>query len=92
MRSPKLSEKEVKHVAKLAKLTLSLSEVKKFQKQLSEVLDYFKVLDKAKTENIEPTAQITGLENVFREDKSGQALSGPKSKTQRMFKTKAIFE
>jgi len=38
VQNSKLSKEEVEHVAKLGGLTLTFGEVKKFQKQLSEVL------------------------------------------------------
>lgn len=63
-----LSDKDVLNVAKLANLPLSSQEVKKFQKQLSEVVDYFEKLKEVNTDNIEPTSQTTGLENEFRSD------------------------
>lgn len=91
-------KKEVIHVAKLARLTLTPREIKKFQKQLSEVLNYIKILKKVKTRKVKPTSQVTGLENVFREDKVGsslsqeETLSGTKNKKDGMFKIKAIFE
>lgn len=94
----KLGEEEVKHVAKLAGLTLTPAEVKKFQKQLSQVLDYVEILNEVNTKGIEATSQVTGLENVFREDKPGsslsreEVLSGTKNKHKGMFKIKAIFE
>jgi len=93
-----LTEEEVKHVAKLAKLSLSEQEVKKFQGQLSEVLDYIDVLKKLETKNIEPTSQVTGLENVFREDESLKSLSpkevllNTKEKKDNLFVIKAIFK
>lgn len=94
----RLAEKEVEHVAKLANLTLTKEEVETFQKQLSEVLGYVEILGEVDTSNVEPTSQVTGLENVFREDKTGEslsqdeALSGAKSKENGHFKVKAIFE
>ncbi len=94
----KLGEEEVRHVAELAGLALSPSEVRKFQKQLSEVLDYIEVLNEIDTEGLEPTSQVAGLENVFREDKVGsslsfeEVLSGTKNKDRGMFKIKAIFD
>lgn len=93
----KLTEEEVRHVAKLAGLTLTRVEVKKFQKQLSEVLNYVEILKKAKTSGVESTSQVTGLENVFREDKpkpslsQKEVLSGAKSTEKGMFKTGRIF-
>ncbi len=71
----KLSEEEVRHVAKLAKLELTPPEMKKFQEQLSQVLDYVDILKKLDTQKIEPTSQVTGLENVFRHDEVGESLS-----------------
>lgn len=88
----------MKHVAKLANLVLSNEEVKKFQKQLSEILDYVAILKRVDTFGVEPTSQVTGLENVFREDKPNgclsqkEALSGTKNQQKGMFKTKAILE
>lgn len=93
----KLSEEKVKHVAKLAKLELSNEEVKKFQQQLQETLDYVEILNELETSGVESTSQVTGLENVFREDEPGQsitqeeALSGTKNSMKGMFKIKAIF-
>ncbi len=63
-----LSDKDVLHIAKLAKLKLSDEEVKKFGSQLSGVLEYFEQLSEVDTDNVEPTSQVTGLENVTRED------------------------
>lgn len=59
----------VKNIAKLARLELTKQEEKKFSRELSSILDYVKQLDQVKTDNIEPTAQVTGLTNVIREDK-----------------------
>ncbi|HUW24731.1 MAG TPA: Asp-tRNA(Asn)/Glu-tRNA(Gln) amidotransferase subunit GatC [Patescibacteria group bacterium] len=71
----KLSEKEVRHIAKLAQLPLSDEEVRTFAEQLSETLDYIERLKELKTEAVQPTYQTTGLKNVFREDEIGPCLS-----------------
>jgi len=65
----KLTKKEVEHVAKLARLGLAGREKEKFTKELSAILDFFEKLNEVKTDKIEPTAQVTGLENVSRQDK-----------------------
>lgn len=75
MKKSKLTTQQVKHIARLAKLTLNLKEIKKFQKQLSEILDYVNILQKVDTQKIEPTSQVTGLENVFRKDQIINSLS-----------------
>jgi aspartyl-tRNA(Asn)/glutamyl-tRNA(Gln) amidotransferase subunit C len=64
----KLTKKDVFHVAKLAKLNLSVPEQKKFEKQLSEVIHYVSELNEVDTKNVEPTSQTTGLVNVLRRD------------------------
>ena len=73
----KLSEKDILHVAKLAKLTLSSEEIARYQKQLSEVVGYVEALNEVNTEGVAPTSQTTGLEDVLREDeiKNGDGLS-----------------
>ena len=63
-----LSEKEVVHIAKLAKLDLSDEDVLKFTGQLSSVLEYIDVLNEVDTEGVEPTSQVTGLTNVTEGD------------------------
>ncbi len=93
-----LTIKEVEHVALLANLKLNKAELRKLQKQLSEILGYVEILNKLKAGKIEPTSQVTGLENVFRKDETEpslsqeEVLSNAKEKHNNLFKTKAIFE
>lgn len=63
-----LTDDDVRHIAKLARLKLSDAEVKKFTKEMDSILRYVEMLNEVNTENVEPTAQVTGLTNVFRED------------------------
>lgn len=77
-----ISKKEVKHIAKLARLGLTEKEIEKFQKELSAILDYFaflKEVDILKTElpkeakvlfAVEPTSHPLEIENVMREDEA----------------------
>ena len=64
----KLTEEEVKHIAKLARLGISDDEISKFSTQLSDILSHAKMLDEVDTSNVEPIAQITGLQDVFFKD------------------------
>jgi aspartyl-tRNA(Asn)/glutamyl-tRNA(Gln) amidotransferase subunit C len=88
----------VPHIAKLANLTLKDGEIEKFEKQLSETLDMVKKLDELDTTAVEPTSQVTGLENITREDKTEQslsqkeALSSALTTASGMFSVKGIFE
>lgn len=70
-----LTDKDVKHIALLSRLDLSLSEVKKFKKQLSSVVDFINQLSEVNTDDVEPTSQTTGLINVWRDDKTAPGLS-----------------
>lgn len=78
-KNKKLTEKDVRHIASLANLNLSEAEVEKFRLQLSEILDYVEILSRVDTKNIEPTSQVTGLENVKREDETTPSLTQDES-------------
>lgn len=71
----KLTKSDVKHIAQLARLGLTTTELKKFQKQLSTILDYVGQLNELDTKRVEPVSQITGLENMTREDIARPSLS-----------------
>ena len=95
-----IDKKKVLHIAKLAQLKLKPFEVEKLADQLSETLDYVEVLKELdqKIKDLSPTAQVTNLQNVFREDEVGpsltqeEALSNAKKTHKGYFVTKAIFE
>jgi len=63
-----LSEAEIKHIANLARLELTSDELKKYGDQLSGILAYIDQLKEVDTTGVTATAQITGLENILRED------------------------
>jgi aspartyl-tRNA(Asn)/glutamyl-tRNA(Gln) amidotransferase subunit C len=65
-----LSKDTIKHIAQLAKLELSETELDKYGSQLSGVLGYIDQLSEVDVDGVEPTAQVTGLVNVFREDRA----------------------
>ena len=65
----KLTREEVLKLARLSRLKLTDAEIEKFQTELSEILDYVAMLDKADVSGLEPTYQVTGLKNVTRDDK-----------------------
>ena len=64
-----LERSEIKHIANLARLDLTDKEFETYGNQLSDILSYIDQLKEVDTTDIEPTAQVTGLENVLREDK-----------------------
>lgn len=64
----KLTARDTKHVADLAKISLTEAETAKFTAQLNDILAYFAKLDEIDTEGIDPTYHALPLTNVFRED------------------------
>ncbi|HUS60114.1 MAG TPA: Asp-tRNA(Asn)/Glu-tRNA(Gln) amidotransferase subunit GatC [Nevskiaceae bacterium] len=98
MKKTKLTPQKVRHIAKLAGLTLSPSEVKKSQKQLSGILDYVEILQRVDTKKVEPTSQVTGLKNVLRKDKAEKCLTQKETLANAseaksgFFKTKSVKE
>ena len=63
-----LTQTQVRHIAKLARLTLSDAEVEKYAKELTSILQYVDMLAEVDTTNVKPTAQVTGQTNILRDD------------------------
>lgn len=59
---------DVRHLAQLSSLQLSDDEINSLQGDLEHILAYIEQLDELDTEGVEPTYQVTGLENVWRDD------------------------
>lgn len=76
----KLSEQQVEKIAQLARIELSEKEKTKFSRQLTEILGYVEKLNRVDTKNIEITSQVTGLENVCREDNADEKTQVDKDK------------
>ena len=66
----KLTKEEIQHIANLARLDLSNKELETYGSQLSDILTYIDQLKEVDTSSTEPTAQVTGLVNVLREDEA----------------------
>jgi len=98
MKKNLLSEEQVKKIAKLAGLTILDNEIEKFKKQLSNSLDYVAILNGLDTNKVLCTSQVTGKENVLREDETkpsfsqAEALSQAKEKQNGYFKVKNISQ
>lgn len=71
----KISQKEVEHVALLARLDLTEEEIQEHSQQLNKILEAMEVLDQVDTSNVEPLAHILPIKNVLREDEIGPTLS-----------------
>lgn len=64
----KLTNDDVLKLAELARIHLSEQEVTAFQEEINEVLSYVEQLQGVDVGDREPTSQVTGLENVMRDD------------------------
>jgi aspartyl-tRNA(Asn)/glutamyl-tRNA(Gln) amidotransferase subunit C len=93
-----LTLEDVAHVARLARLRLSPAELEKMRDQLSNILDHFQMLQQIDVSTVPPTAQVTDLVNVLREDETRpslpreQALANAPEQQDGMFRVRAIFE
>ena len=63
-----LTENQVRHIAKLARLNCSDREIATFTTQLAAILDYFSQLEELDTSDVEPLAHCLPVHNVFRAD------------------------
>lgn len=59
---------DVRHLAQLSNLQLSEEEIQNLQVDLGNILTYIDQLAELDTTGVEPTYQVTGLENVWRDD------------------------
>lgn len=63
-----ISSDDVQHLAQLSSLQLADSDVEALRQDLGNILEYVEQLGELDTAGVEPTYQVTGLENVWRED------------------------
>jgi aspartyl-tRNA(Asn)/glutamyl-tRNA(Gln) amidotransferase subunit C len=94
----KISREQVKHISLLARIGIDESEIEDFQHQLSDILDNFEILKQVDTTDLEPTAQIISISNVFRIDDSRpsysnkEILANAPQKLENYFKVRAVLE
>jgi len=69
------SEIDIKHVAHLARISLSPEEEEKFGAQLGHVLGYIDKLKEVDVSGVEPTAHAFPLVNVTRPDEVRPSIS-----------------
>lgn len=64
---------DVLHLAQLSSLQLGDDEVDVLQQDIENILKYIEQLGKLNTDGIQPTYQVTGLTNVWRDDTVDQS-------------------
>jgi len=63
-----ISTEDVHHLAQLSSLQLDDAETEALRVDLENILGYIEQLSELDTEGVEPTYQVTDLQNVWRED------------------------
>jgi len=70
---------EIDHVALLARLELKDEEKELFSKQVGSIIEYMDKLDELDVADVEPTAHVLPIKNVFREDELRASLPREKA-------------
>ena len=88
----------VRRVARIARIDLTEEEVEMFQQDLNDILESFKILDKAKVSGVDPSFQPLPVKDVLREDEietylgREKALENTKHKQEGQFKGPKVIE
>ncbi|WP_017729181.1 Asp-tRNA(Asn)/Glu-tRNA(Gln) amidotransferase subunit GatC [Halalkalibacterium ligniniphilum] len=70
----RISIEQVKHVAHLARLSISEEEAKVFTEQLDAIIGFAEQLNELNTDGVEPTSHVLDMKNVLREDVPAKGL------------------
>lgn len=93
----KLTQDQVKHIAKLANLKITSEEEEKYSGQLSKILDYIEQLNSVDTGGVESIFNVSRSFNKFRTDETSASLqqeaavSNASKKQDEFFVTKGVF-
>ncbi len=63
-----ITRDDVQHLAQLSSLQLDDTEIESLRGDLENILSYIEQLSELDTSGVEPTYQVTDLENVWRDD------------------------
>ena len=74
-----IDREQVQHIAALARISLSETEIESFTQQLSDILDQFEALQSLDTTGVSANAHVAGLDNVMRDDEPGSSLESERS-------------
>jgi aspartyl-tRNA(Asn)/glutamyl-tRNA(Gln) amidotransferase subunit C len=70
-----LDKETVKHVAEVARITLTDKEIEEYAPQLREILEAFSKLDEIDAKDTKPSFQPIDIKNAMREDEIKPSLS-----------------
>lgn len=82
-----LSQDQIKHVAKLSKLSYTDDELDNFVPEFGRIIDMVEQLQEVDTEGVKPTYHGNQLINVLREDKAIE-----RNKTEELLKNAPLSE
>ncbi len=92
-----IEDKDVLHIAKLARLKLADNELENYKKNLQEILDFADTINHVNTDDIGETIGINENYNVFRKDEIKQEsnkdelLSNAPSQDEGMFRIPKVI-
>lgn len=92
-----IEDKDVLHIAKLARLKLADNELENYKKTLQEILDFADTINHVNTDDIGETIGINENYNVFRKDEIKQEsnkdelLSNAPSQDEGMFRIPKVI-
>lgn len=75
---------EIQKLARLSRIHLTDDEARTYQQEIAHILDYVEKLNDVNTDGVVETAQVTGLENVMREDVLSDKKNGAYGVSQEM--------
>jgi aspartyl-tRNA(Asn)/glutamyl-tRNA(Gln) amidotransferase subunit C len=93
-----LEKDKIRHVSKLARLTLSETELEEFSEVLSAVLENFQQIEKVETANVKPLVTPTDVAVALRADvvertvTSESLLENAAEKSGRLFKVPPVVK
>ena len=63
-----ITNDDVRHLAQLSSLQMSDAAAELLRVGIEKIINYINQLDELDTDGVEPTYQVTGLQNVWRND------------------------
>jgi aspartyl-tRNA(Asn)/glutamyl-tRNA(Gln) amidotransferase subunit C len=96
--SETINTKDLEHLALLANLPLDKKTAPKLKDELNQILGYVGKLQQIDTSKVDPTAEITGLTNVFQAGakhdclSQSEALSAAAKSRDGFVEVKGVFE
>ena len=69
-----MSDFDLKHIARLARLHFKEDELKVYESQIQNILSFVEKLKEVNVDGVQPTSHPLSLSNVFREDKVAPSL------------------